>query len=169
MRRPDTATPRRPQLPSGWRRFALRLPILLFRAGLGPVFGRRFLLLHHTGRVTGADRHVVLEVVAHDPAGGSWTVASGFGPKADWYRNLRRRPHTVIQVGNRHHAVTARFLPAEDGAEIMARYAARHPRTARRLCALMGLATDGGPPSFREAGRAIPSVRLDAAPGQRLP
>ncbi|WP_327342330.1 nitroreductase family deazaflavin-dependent oxidoreductase [Streptomyces europaeiscabiei] len=163
MRQPDTTTPRLPQHPSGWRRFALRLPILLFRAGLGPVLGRRFLLLHHTGRVTGADRHVVLEVVARDPAGGSWTVASGFGPKADWYRNLRRRPQTVVQMGNRHYAVDARFLPPEEGAEVMAHYAVRHPRFARRLCAFMGLTVDGSAASFREAGRTIPFVRLDAA------
>ncbi|QYX82281.1 nitroreductase family deazaflavin-dependent oxidoreductase [Streptomyces akebiae] len=163
MRQPEGDAPHRPRLPSGWRRFAPRLPILLFRAGLGPLFGGRFLLLHHVGRVTGADRHVVLEVVARDPAGGSWTVASGFGPTADWYRNLRRRPQTVVQVGNRHYAVDARFVAPEEGAEIMARYAARHPRTARRLCAFMGLTVDGTAASFREAGRAIPFVRIHAA------
>lgn len=160
MQQPGTSNP---QLPAGWRRFALRLPILLFRAGLGPVFGRRFLLLHHTGRVTGADRHVVLEVVARDPAGGSWTVASGYGPKADWYRNLRRRPQTVVQVRNSHYAVDARFLPPEEGSEIMAHYAIRHPRIARRLYAFMGLPVDGTEASFREAGRVIPFVRLDAS------
>ncbi|MFH0522023.1 nitroreductase family deazaflavin-dependent oxidoreductase [Streptomyces sp. M41] len=157
----------RPQLPAGWRRLAARLPILLFRAGLGPVFGKRLLLLHHTGRVTGLNRHVVLEVVRYEPSEGSWTVAAGFGPKADWYQNLRAQPKTVIQFGNRHHAVTARFLPAEEGGEEMARYARRHPATARRLCAFMGLPVDGGEgsggeASFRDAGRAIPFVRLDA-------
>ncbi|MER5214388.1 nitroreductase family deazaflavin-dependent oxidoreductase [Streptomyces sp. NPDC002838] len=158
----DTA-PHRPQLPTGWRRLALRLPILLFRAGLGPLFGKRLLLLHHIGRVSRLDRMVVLEVVSYDPAAGSWTVASGFGAEADWYQNLREQPKTLIQFGNRPHAVTAHFLPAEEGAEIMAGYARRHPRTARRLCAFMSLPVDGGEASYREAGRAIPFVRLDAA------
>ncbi|MCC9710917.1 nitroreductase family deazaflavin-dependent oxidoreductase [Streptomyces sp. MNU76] len=167
MRQPDNATSHRPRLPSGWRRSALRLPILLFRAGLGPVFGRRFLLLHHTGRVTGADRHVALEVVAHDPAEVSWTVASGFGPKADWYRNLRHRPQTIVQVGNRHYAVDAVFLTPGEGAKVMAAYAVRHPRTARRLCAFMGLAVDGSAASFQEAGTSIPFVRLDSS-GQHM-
>ncbi len=159
-RREETSV--RPQLPAGWRRLAARLPILLFRAGLGPVFGKRLLLLHHTGRVTGLNRHVVLEVVHYEPSEGSWTVAAGFGPKADWYRNLRAEPKTVIQFGNRHHAVTAQFLSPEEGGEEMARYARRHPATARRLCAFMGLPVDGGEASFRDAGRAIPFVRLDA-------
>ena len=75
-------TPDRPQPPVGWRRFAARLPILLFRCGLGWVFGSRLLLLHHSGRVTGLHRRVVLEVVEYDPADGSWVVASGFGARA---------------------------------------------------------------------------------------
>ncbi|NEE11427.1 nitroreductase family deazaflavin-dependent oxidoreductase, partial [Streptomyces sp. SID7499] len=40
----------RPPLPRGWRRRLARLPIAFYRVGLGPVFGRRLLLLHHTGR-----------------------------------------------------------------------------------------------------------------------
>ncbi|MGQ4379003.1 nitroreductase family deazaflavin-dependent oxidoreductase [Streptomyces sp. SAS_267] len=142
---------------------AARLPILLFRMGLGPAFGGRLLLLHHTGRATGLDRRVVLEVVAYEPNAGSWIVASGFGTRSDWYRNLLAEPKTVIQFGNRHHAVTAHFLTADDGADIMARYGGRHPRTARRLCAFMKLPSDGSEASFRDAGRAIPFVRLDEA------
>ncbi|WP_155055629.1 nitroreductase family deazaflavin-dependent oxidoreductase [Streptomyces blattellae] len=164
MMQRDT-TPRRPQLPTGWRRLAVRLPIPLYRAGLGSLFGKRLLLLHHLGRVSGLDRMVVVEVVSHDPTGASWTVASGFGPKADWYQNLREQPQTVIRFGNRPYAVTAHFVPPEEGAEIMAEYAQRHPRTARRLCAYTGLPVDRGEESYREAGRDIPFVRLDAAIG----
>ncbi|MFV0133646.1 nitroreductase family deazaflavin-dependent oxidoreductase [Streptomyces sp. HMX87] len=166
MARTDT-TSRRPRIPTGLRRLVARLPILLFRAGLGPLLGKRLLLLHHTGRVSGLDRRVVLEVVAHDPDTPSWTVASGFGPEADWYRNLRRQPKTVIQFGNRHHAVTAHFLSPDEGASIMADYARRHPGTARRLCSFMGFDVDDGEASFREAGRSIPFVGLDAATGRR--
>ncbi|WP_406120434.1 nitroreductase family deazaflavin-dependent oxidoreductase [Streptomyces sp. NBC_00989] len=161
--------PHRPQLPTGWRRFGAWLPILLFRGGLGRAFGKRLLLLHHTGRVSGLDRCTVLEVVEHDAAHVSWIVASGFGPMADWYRNLHAEPKTVIQVGNRHRAVTAQFLTPDDGAEIMAGYAQRHPRTAQRLCTFMGLPGDGSEAGFRDAGRSIPFVRLDADTDPRLP
>ncbi|WP_432168197.1 nitroreductase family deazaflavin-dependent oxidoreductase [Streptomyces sp. bgisy031] len=159
----------RPALPRGWRRRLARLPVGLYRVGIGPLFGKRLLLLHHTGRTSGRDRQVVLEVVAHDADAGSWILASGFGPKADWYQNLRATPKTTIQVGNRHHAVTAHFLSADEGGEIMARYAPAHPRMARRLCAFMGFDLDGTAESYRQAGRQIPFVRLDAAPGQPLP
>ncbi|MBQ0886004.1 nitroreductase family deazaflavin-dependent oxidoreductase [Streptomyces sp. RM72] len=168
MQNEDTDTGR-PPLPEGWRRKVARAPVLLFRVGLGPLLGRRFLLLHHTGRVSGLDRRVVLEVVAFEPDTRAWTVASGFGPRADWYRNLREEPKTVLQFGNRHHAVTARFLAPEEGAAIMAEYGARHPRTARRLCAFMRLPSDGSAAALHRAGRAIPFVRLESqSPLDRL-
>ncbi|KAB1139047.1 nitroreductase family deazaflavin-dependent oxidoreductase [Streptomyces luteolifulvus] len=160
-------TARRPALPTGWRRLAARLPILLFRTGLGFLFGKRLLLLHHVGRISGLDRLVALEVVSHDPDDANWIIASGFGPKANWYQNLSEQPKTLIQFGNRPHAVTAHFLTPDEGAEIMAGYARRHPRTARRLCAYLGLPVDGGEASYRDAGRAIPFVRLDTAVGHR--
>ena len=156
------ADPTRPHRPTGWRRLAARAPIPLFRAGLGPLLGRRLLLLHHVGRVSGSDRRVVLEVVAYEAPYRSWTVACGFGPRSDWYRNLRARPKTVAQFGNRHHAVTAQFLTPDQGADIMADYGRRHPRTARRLRAYLGLPADRTESALREAGRAIPFVRLEA-------
>ncbi|MCX5529934.1 nitroreductase family deazaflavin-dependent oxidoreductase [Streptomyces sp. NBC_00006] len=155
--------PRRPPLPRGWRRRLARLPIGLYRVGLGPLLGKRLLLLHHTGRSSGLDLRVVLEVVAHDPLHNSWILASGFGPRATWYQNLRAAPRTTIQVGNRHHAVTARFLSTDKGGEIMSRYALDHPRTARRLCSFMGLDVDGGEDSYVRAGHQIPFVRLEGS------
>ncbi|WP_212910103.1 nitroreductase family deazaflavin-dependent oxidoreductase [Streptomyces sp. TS71-3] len=154
----------RPARPAGWRRRMARLPLLMYRAGLGPLFGNRLLVLHHTGRVSGLDRTVVLEVVALDREVPAWTLASGFGPTADWYRNLKESPRTTIQVGSHRVPVTAHFLSAEEGGRIMARYAPRHPRVARRLCAFMGFEVDGSEDSFRRAGERIPFVRLVRSP-----
>ncbi|UUN25654.1 nitroreductase family deazaflavin-dependent oxidoreductase [Streptomyces sp. FIT100] len=158
---------RRPKPPTGWKRSLARLPIHMYRIGLGPLFGKRLMLLIHTGRFSGVTRKVILEVVEHDPRAGSWTVASGFGTRAQWYRNLRRTPQATIQFGRRYHAVTAHFLPAEEGARTMARYAEAHPRTAQRLCAFMGLPSDGTPEGFRRAGEQIPFVRLEPSPAFR--
>ncbi|GAU67848.1 hypothetical protein SSP35_05_04150 [Streptomyces sp. NBRC 110611] len=152
-------------MPAGWRRFLLRLPIRLYRARLGRLLGRRFLLLEHIGRKSGKLRRVVVEVVARDdPCRPSWTVASGFGPQAAWYRNLRARPQATIQTGTQRHDVVAHFLSPEEGGELMARYAVRHPRTARRLSAFMGFeVTDGTAEEFRRVGTSIPFVRFELA------
>ncbi|MCX4854897.1 nitroreductase family deazaflavin-dependent oxidoreductase [Streptomyces canus] len=158
------STPHRPQPPTGWRRLAFRLPIRLYHAGLGPLLGKRFLLLHHTGRKSGRKRQVVLEVVSYDKHTDIWTIASGFGPKSDWYQNLRHRPQATIQFGRRHFAVTAHFLSPEEGADVMADYARRHPQAARRLSSLMGFPRDDSQAAFRKVGEAIPFVRLEGTP-----
>ncbi|WP_030380566.1 MULTISPECIES: nitroreductase family deazaflavin-dependent oxidoreductase [unclassified Streptomyces] len=154
------APSRRPQPPTGWRRVAFRLPIRLYRAGLGPLLGKRFLLLHHTGRKSGLARQVVLEVVSYDKERDTWTVASGFGPTSDWYQNVRLRPDVALQFGRRRVAVTAHFLSAAEGGDVMVDYARRHPRAARRLAQLMGFPTDGSEAAYRKIGEATPFVRL---------
>ncbi|MFF9391640.1 nitroreductase family deazaflavin-dependent oxidoreductase [Streptomyces griseoluteus] len=118
------------------RGLAGRLRICAFRVGLGRLLGRR-LLLHHTGRLSGLDRRAVLDVVECDPEAGTWVVASWFGTGADWYRNLRAQPKTVIEVGSRHYAVTAAFLTPGEGA------GGGRPRAGGAAC-LVRLDTGGG-------------------------
>ena len=105
--------------PKGLRRLVFRAPLHAYHARLGWLFGRRLLLLHHTGRVTGKPREVILEVVEHDARDGSYVVASGWGPTAAWYRNVMRTPQVRIQVGSKTIPVTAVPLPAEQGADIL--------------------------------------------------
>lgn len=151
---------RRPERPTGWRRRLFRLPIHCYRLGLGWLLGSRFVLIEHVGRRSGRLRSVVVEVVDHDPRDDTWTVASGFGATADWYRNLLATPDVTIQVGRRAIPVAARPLSDSEGADTMARYAAAHPRTARRLAGFMGYDVDGSERDYRELGRAIPFVRF---------
>lgn len=142
----------------------------MFRAGLGPLFRGRLLLLVHTGHTSGQPRRTAVEVVESATVDGrlSWTVASGFGPSADWYRDLRRTPQATVQIGRRFHAVTAAELPAGEGGELMVRYAPRHPRAARRLCSYLGFTADGSAEGYRSVGESILFVRLtEGAPARR--
>lgn len=146
--------------PTGWQRAAFRLPIRLYRWRLGWLLGERFVLLRHRGRVSGAERQVVLEVVEHDRASGTVTVASGFGPRADWYRNVLAEPRVAIQVGRQRWVATAVPCTTDEGGDLMARYAPAHPRAARQLCGFMGFQVDGSIEDYREVGRRIPFIRL---------
>ncbi|NIJ12473.1 deazaflavin-dependent oxidoreductase (nitroreductase family) [Saccharomonospora amisosensis] len=148
------------QPPRGLLRWAFRFPIQLYRLRLGRLLGGRLLLLHHIGRVSGKPRRIVLEVVEHG-GDGSYVVVSGFGPKADWYRNVLANPDVTVQVGGRTVAATARPVPKEEAAQIMVRYGSAHPRLARYLFPrLMGLEINGSESDFREAGRHLPFVRF---------
>jgi deazaflavin-dependent oxidoreductase (nitroreductase family) len=119
--------------PRGLLRWLARLPTLLYRWRAGWLLGHRFLMLVHTGRRSGKTRTVVLEVLRHDPLEGCYIVASGWGERADWYRNLRQTPDAVIEVAGRRHAVTATFLETERAGQELARYAAAHPLLWRLL------------------------------------
>lgn len=148
--------------PAGLSRLAFRAPIWLYERGLGWIFGRRLLLLNHIGRVTGQQRHVVLEVVEYDPADGSYVVASGWGTTAAWYRNLVAQPQVSIQVGRSTIPVTAVVLETENGADIFARYAGKHRIVAKYLLPrLMGYSVDGSEADFRAVGQRVPFVRFE--------
>lgn len=148
----------RPAPPKGLRRTFVRLPIHLYRMHLGGLLGKRFILLDHTGRKTGKHRQAVLEVVERTDEG--YVVCSGFGPEADWYRNVLKNPEVTIQDGRRRLAVTAHPLAPAEGGEIMARYAPRHPKAAARLARLMGFTVDGTADDYRRVGRHLPFLRL---------
>ena len=109
-------------------RWIVRSPVIVYRARMGLVFGQRMLMLEHTGRTTGTRRYVVLEIVGH-PDPGTYVVVSGFGTKAQWYRNVRVNPHVRIWLGS-HPPVpaTARPLNRDEATTALAAYAARHPR-----------------------------------------
>jgi deazaflavin-dependent oxidoreductase (nitroreductase family) len=109
-------------------RALMRAPVGLYRARLGFLFGSRTLMLEHVGRKSGARRYVVLEVIGH-PAPDTYVVASGFGERAQWYRNLMARPHGRVSVaGHGPRAAAARRLPAGEADAALADYVRRHPR-----------------------------------------
>lgn len=96
-------------------------------------------MLEHRGRRSGRRYRTVLEVVRHDPATGERFVVSGFGPGADWYRNVVAGGLEVAWVGVRPQPATARILDAAEAADELARYQAAHPRVAARLLDMVGL------------------------------
>lgn len=146
-------------------RFIYRLPIWLYRLGLGGLLGRRFLLINHVGRKSGRLHQTVVEVAGHDAASGTYLVASGYGPRADWYRNLRHEPNVTIQVGGKRLAVRAEHLSPEASGEAMVAYARRHPVAARSLARTLGLDLDGSEGGYRRAGREmIPFVAFHPQP-----
>jgi deazaflavin-dependent oxidoreductase (nitroreductase family) len=109
-------------------RWFVRAPVWAYRARLGFVFGSRLLMLEHTGRKTGGRRHAVLEVVGRIGPGGH-VVASGFGERAQWFRNIRAEPRVRVYLGgHRPVAATARVLGHGEAARVLATYASAHPR-----------------------------------------
>jgi deazaflavin-dependent oxidoreductase (nitroreductase family) len=146
--------------PKGLMRFFARLPIFLYDAGLGRLFGSRFLVLTHTGRKSGLPRKVALEVVRHDEESDTYFVASGWGEESDWYRNVVKNPQVVIHAGSRRLAGHAERLPSERAEEEILTYARRYPTAIKSLAGIMGYEVDGTDEGYRALGRQLPIIAL---------
>lgn len=139
-------------------RWFVRAPIWLFRARLGVLFDHRLLMLEHLGRNTGQRRFVVLEIVDH-PAATRYVVVSGFGTRAQWFRNVEANPQVRVYLAS--HApvpATARRLDAAGANAALGRYARAHPRTWAKLRPVLEetLGT-----SIDEHGTELPMIALD--------
>ena len=139
----------------------VRAPIWIYRVRLGAVFGRRLLMLEHRGRKTGIRRYVVLEVI-DSPAPDQYIVASGFGLRAQWLRNIQHDPQVRVSVGSRPpRPATAELLDREPTALALRRYADRHPRAWQQLKPVFEEIL-GSPINEEDTG--LPLVRLTLGP-----
>ena len=136
---------------------AMRAPIWMYRARLGFMFGSRLLLLEHIGRRTGARRFVVLEVVGH-PTPDTYVVASGFGSRSQWYRNVAANPHVRVSVAHPSAVpAEARVLEPKQAHSVLRAYVDRHPRAWSALKPVLEN-TLGAP--IGEDGAGLPLVQL---------
>ena len=94
-------------------RLALRLPILLYRMGLGGLLSLWPLMVLTThGRKSGLPRFTALEFRQH---GSKIYVISGWGKRPQWYQNLLSNPQATLRIGPRR--VNARASVVDDPAE----------------------------------------------------
>jgi deazaflavin-dependent oxidoreductase (nitroreductase family) len=155
-------TPSMKRPSSGFARWMFRAPIWLYRIGLGGLMTSRMVLLNHVGRKSGKMRQTVVEVARYDKATDTVYVASGWGVKSDWYRNLLANSEITIQVGWRKMAVTAVPLTPEQSGEAMVDYARRYPTAAKVLSKrLLGYEVDGTDEDYYALGHdAVPFMAL---------
>ena len=150
--------------PSGLVRWFLRLPIGLYRLKLGWLLGRRFLLLVHTGRKSGKPRNTVLEVLRHEPDTDRCIIASGWGTRAQWYRNVMQNPQVRFTIGLRDRPGRVAQLPAERAVQELRDYGGRHPAALGNLTRLMiGETFDGSPGQYGRLAERVPVLELAPA------
>ncbi len=147
--------------PRGLARLVLGLPIWLYWLRLDWLLGDRFLLLTHIGRVSGRPRQTVLEVLRHDRATETYIIASGFGPQANWFRNLQKNPNVLVASGGRRWEAIAERLSVVTATDELRDYARRHPRAMRTLSRFMiGETINGSAEECRRLAECVPLVAL---------
>jgi len=118
--------------PSGVLGRVAKLPIIIYRLGLGGLLDERLIVLNHIGRKTGDIHQAVVRVVSHDVDSDTYYIASAWGFKSQWPRNLLAHPEIVVQIGKRKLIVDAQLLTPEQGAHILLDYRQRHPEAAKQ-------------------------------------
>ncbi len=138
----------------------MRAPIWIYKARAGALFGSRILMLEHVGRKSGEPRYVVLEVVGH-PSPDTYVVASGFGRKAQWFRNIQANPRVRVYAGS--HAprrATARVLDQQEADRALAAYVSRHRQAWEQMKPVLE-ETLGVPITETETPLPMVELRLD--------
>jgi len=144
--------------PTGALRLAFRLPIYLYRLGLGQLLGHRFMLLTHRGRRSSRVYQTALEVVRYDPSLRETVVASGWGERSDWYRNLKAHPALEIRTGRERYAPEQRFLTPEEVYREIVDYERLHPWAVRIVPSLLGFRLDGSDAARRAFANSVRMV-----------
>jgi deazaflavin-dependent oxidoreductase (nitroreductase family) len=154
-----------------WGNRTVMLPLLSHRhlgAWMGSPVAGWFAVLTTTGRRSGLPRRTPLNYAI---VGGCVYVLSGFGTRADWYRNLLADPRVTVALPGRELAATAAVVtdPVEADAAMLA--VARNCGFALLFEGLNPLTVTADELRRQLAGR--PVVRLTAAapvePGRHDP
>jgi deazaflavin-dependent oxidoreductase (nitroreductase family) len=140
-------------------RYIFKIPILLYRLGLGGFVGPHFLLLTTTGRKTGKIHRTPLEFTFDEKSGG-YIVSAGWGGRTDWYKNALATPVVKLQVGWKKFEAEAFPIPHREVAEQMLEISRRAPAMIpvwQRWC---DKPIDGSLTSYIYAAQFFPSLRM---------
>lgn len=150
--------------PGGSLRPIARLPLQLYRLGLGWLLGPvPLLILTARGRSSGLPRHTVLEYRRH---GSKYYLISGWGAFPDWVKNIERNPQVTIQHGSTERA--ARASVVKDTAEALrAVYMfRRNSPLAEVILSSMSSADTIDLRTLTRVANEFTVVRLDPEPGE---
>jgi len=147
-----------PTPPRGLKAIPWRMPIWIYRLGLGGLMGKKFVLLNHTGRKSGEQRQTVIELIQVNSETGEYYVVSGFGTRSDWYQNITQNPTVVIQVGNMKMTARASRLNPEEASQVILDYTQKYPKNLKNLGALLGYDIEHTTEGYLAFGREIPVI-----------
>jgi len=154
--------PGRPAPLPPWLKRMYAVPGRVYDLGLGRVFGHRFVRIEHVGRRTGRIHHAVVEVLHYDPVTGEAVVMAGYGPGADWVRNVEAAAGARLDFGRGPRPAAYRVLDVDEAMATYQDYERRHPfiRPGVRatLTSLLGWRFDGSPTARRRLAEQLPMI-----------
>lgn len=135
----------------------LKLPLLLYRTGLGWLLGYRFMLLTHIGRSSGKVRRTVLAVLHFDSETKEIMAISAWSA-SDWYKNILTAPAVQVEAGFTHYVPFHRSLSLEEIAALFEDYRRKHPIFSRIVCRIPGWQWDSSHEELLELAKTLRGV-----------
>jgi deazaflavin-dependent oxidoreductase (nitroreductase family) len=102
------------------------------------MLGRTFLMLVHVGRITAQPHDTVAMVLADDRSTGEVVIFSGWGPDADWLRNLHAGPAREVRLARERFVPEHRFLDEAEAVAVVGAFRHRHPGRVWLASAILG-------------------------------
>ncbi len=151
--------------PRGFFRGLLRLPLVLYRMGLGDVMNAAHIMILATrGRRSGLSRHTPIEYRQH---GSKIYVISGWGERPHWLRNLKAAPAVLIQQGSRQFAARAEVVTnGGEALRVLHLFRRRAPFVYDPLIARLSERESIDERTLPEVTEKITIVRLDPTAGK---
>ena len=119
-------------------RTLFRLPLVLYRIGLGSLMSMQ-ILLTTVGRRTERRYKVVVDVIEHDKTKDTYYICAAFGLLSDWYLNLRANPIVQAQVGRHKFTVRTTTLPLNEAENILVTFTRCHQHYVNFMMRVIGV------------------------------
>ena len=149
--------------PRGLARGLLRLPIGLYRLGLGEVMNAAHIMILGTrGRKSGLARYTAIEYRRH---GSHLYVVSAWGERPQWFRNLQASGAVLVQQGRRAFGARAEVVTdSGEALRVLHLFRRTAPYLYDPLIARMSDRAQIDERTLPEVSRAITIIRLDPTP-----
>lgn len=144
--------------PKGLLLLGFRLPVWLYRFRMGWLMGKRMIYFEHIGRTSGIKRRSIVEIIRYDQENDVYYVVSGYGEKADWFRNIMKTPNVSAQVGGRRFNAVVERLSQEMALEEFQDYTRRNPKMLKFLGNLIGIKLEGTEEEIEQLSQILPVI-----------
>ncbi len=135
----------------------MKMPLILYRLGLGWMLGKRFLLLTHVGRRSGKIYRSVLAVLRFDEKTRE-TLAVSPWSGSNWYRNIQATPALEVETNGVRFAPVQRSLSAEEIAALFIEFRKEHPIFSRMIARIPSWKIDSTYDEFLALARTLRGV-----------
>ncbi len=134
-----------------------KLPLILYRLGLGWLLGKRFMQITHVGRRSGKVRKTILAVLRFDETTKEIYAVSAW-KGSDWYYNIQATPARQVETGLVHYVPVQRTLSPEEITTSFMEYRQKHPLFSRMICRIPGWKWDSTYDEFLELAHTLHGV-----------